>query len=142
MKEFEFNFDGLNLGLVPYLHRPRNHKGLLECQNVMPMEEGLEIHEVFTDLNGDDVSWGGLGILTIPTFTRSVTINVSDYVGGANLQTVSVYIDGDLKGTTDANGNITVSGVAVGVHTLKLTKSGYQDSDEDNLAYNDILVVT
>ena len=141
MKEFEFNFDDLGVGLVPYVNRPRNEKGLLECQNVMPMEEGLEIHEVFTSLNADSVSWGGLGKLTIPTFTRDVTINVSDYTGGAVIEGVTVYIDDVSQGTTDANGNITCSDVEVGVHTLKMTKTGYQDSDTDDLYYNDLLVV-
>ena len=94
-----------------------------------------------TDLNATGVTWGGLGQWSAATTTRSITIRVTDYIDGTELQTVSVYIDNVLKGTTDANGELDVSDVETGGHTLKLTKTGYQDSDADVLL-NDYIMVT
>lgn len=107
----------------------------------MPTEAGPEAHKAVTDLNASGVSWGGLGKWSAATATRTITIRVTDYVDNSELQTVSVYIDSVLKGTTDANGELDVAGVATGGHTLKLTKTGYQDSDADDLL-NDYIMVT
>lgn len=142
MKEFEFTFDkGLRLGLRTHYSNPRNEQALVECHNLMPTEKGIEGHKAITDLNATGVSWGGLGKWTAAAATRDITIHVSDYIDDSELQTVSVYIDDELQGTTDANGELDIDGVAVGGHTLKLTKTGYLDSDADTLL-NDYIVVT
>jgi len=73
--------------------------------------------------------------------TRTVTIDVTDYVSGADLETVAVWIDGVSKGNTDASGELTVEDVELGGHTLKLTKTGYTGSEDDTLL-NDYFMVT
>jgi|GEM_PF-4170808 len=90
------------------------------------------------DFSLDFNSGGGGG--TLPT-KRDITINITDYVSDVDLDEASVSIDGSYKGTTDASGLLNVSNVAVGDHTIKITKSGYQDSDQDDLA-NDTFTVS
>ena len=107
----------------------------------MPMEQGYKGHEVFNDMNGTGITWNGLGKLTAATATKSITLNVKDYLTDSNLQTVAVWLDGVSKGNTDASGNITITGVSVGGHTIKLTKTSYVSSDDDDLA-NSYIVVT
>lgn len=60
MKEFE-ELININGGLRKFKSAQRNSGGLLECHNLMPMEEGYEIHEVVIDLNATGVTWDGLG---------------------------------------------------------------------------------
>ena len=141
MKEFEFTFDkGLRGGLRKHFSNPRNEQALVECHNLMPTEAGLEGHKAVNDLN-TSCSWGGLGKWTAAGATRDITIHVADYIDASELQTVTVWIDSVNKGTTDASGELDVDGVAVGGHTLKLTKTGYLDSDADTLL-NDYIMVT
>jgi len=74
--------------------------------------------------------------------TRDITINIQDYSSDVNLENASVYVDGSYKGTTDSDGNINLNNVAVGDHTLRMTKRpGYLDSDLDDLD-NDTFTVT
>ena len=142
MKEFEFTFQkGLTSGLRKHFTNPRNEQALAECHNWRPTEAGLVAHEAVVSLNAGGITWGGLGKWTVAGATRDITIHVADYIDATELQTVSVYIDDVLKGTTDANGELDVDDVAVGGHTLKLTKTGYLDSDADELL-NDYIVVT
>jgi len=142
MKEFEFTFDeGLNKGLRRFSNNPRNSQSLVECHNLAPSEQGLALHEAVTNLNATGVSWGGLGKWTDASDTRDITIHISDYIDTTELEDVSVYIDDVLKGTTDASGELDIDDVAVGGHTLKLTKTGYLDSDADTLL-NDYIMVT
>ena len=142
MREFEFTFDeGLKHGLRRFANNPRNAQSLVECHNLAPNDQGLELHEAVTDLNATGVTWGGLGQWSAASDTRDITIHVSDYIDASELQTVSVYIDDVLKGTTDANGELDVDDVEVGGHILKLTKTGYLDSDADTLL-NDYIMVT
>jgi len=141
VKEFEFTFDrGLRSGLRKHFSNSRNEQALVECHNLMPTEAGLEVHKAVNDLN-TSYSWGGLGKWAAAGATRDITIHVTDYIDASELQTVTVWIDGVNKGTTDANGELDVDDVAVGGHTLKLTKTGYLDSDADTLL-NDYIVVT
>ncbi|OQY25703.1 MAG: hypothetical protein B6244_14785 [Candidatus Cloacimonetes bacterium 4572_55] len=79
--------------------------------------------------------------VTAESVTRDITINIKDCATEVELESVTVTIDGSWKGTTDANGNLNLSGIAVGDHTIKLTKTGYLDSDLDDLA-NDTFTVS
>jgi len=142
MREFQYTFkEGLLKGLRRFTTAPRDEQGLTECHNFAPSEKGLGLHEAIVDLNATGITWGGLGKWTAAGATRDITIHVADYIDASELQTVSVYIDGVLKGTTDANGELDVDDVAVGGHTLRLTKTGYLDSDADTLL-NEYIVVT
>lgn len=133
--------EGLHRGLRNSEFNQRNVGGLVECHNVRPTEYGLEPYEEITSLNASGITWGGEGKFTGGTYSRAITIDVTDYVDDTALETVSVYIDDVLEGTTDANGELTIDNVAVGTHTIKLTKTGYTDSDADVLL-NDLIVVT
>jgi hypothetical protein len=115
---------------------------MFELHNLAPAEQGLEVHEEILSMAGagPDDSWPGYGTYTPAAQTRDITIRVTDYVSDAELQTVTVYIDSVSKGTTDVNGELDISSVAVGGHELKLTKAGYLDSDADTL-FNDYIMV-
>ncbi len=82
----------------------------------------------------------GTGSESIPITTRTITLNINDYISLEDLQTVAVYIDSIYKGLTDVNGDITITSITVGGHTIKMTKTGYINSDLDDL-YNDFIMV-
>jgi hypothetical protein len=133
-------YEALVRGLRRFSNNPRGEPGLVECHNLAPAELGLEVHEEITNLGEPGVSWGGEGSYTPTAVTRTITIRVTDYVDGAELQTVTVFLDSVNKGTTDVNGELDIAGVSVGGHDLKLTKTGYIDSDADDL-FNDYIFV-
>ena len=140
MREFSVVFKAFNKGLRAFKNMPMGEQSLVECFNMAPSEMGLEIHETLMSLNADGVSWGGEGVKAAPTTTRTITINIRDYVSEDLVETAAIYLDTVLKGTTDVLGNITIEDVAVGGHYLKITKVGYIDSDQDVL-YNDYIMV-
>ena len=141
MKEFNFKMeDSLFTGLRKFPYNPRRSKMLVECHNLAPAEGGLELHEYVTSMN-EAADFNGLGAESASETIRTITLNVSDFVDLADLQTVSVYLDTVLKGTTDANGLITIADVTVGSHALKMTKAGYSDSDVDTLLNGFIMVI-
>jgi len=72
---------------------------------------------------------------------RDITLNVKDWATEVDVSGVTVYVDGTWKGSTDGDGNISLSNITVGDHTLRLTKSGYLNSDLDDLA-NDSFTVS
>jgi len=59
-----------------------------------------------------------------------VTVMVADKETKLPVQGASVYMDDDLKGTTDANGMLVISNVLKGEHILKVTKAGYEDYEK------------
>jgi hypothetical protein len=130
----------LKRGLRRFGVSPRGSLWLLECHNWAPAEEGIEPHETVTSLGATSIAWGGEGAYSPTVIVRDITIRVTDYVDDSELPTVTVYLDGVSQGTTDSNGEITISTVTVGGHELKLTKTGYQDSDADTL-FNDYIMV-
>lgn len=141
MKEFNFRLkDTLFAGLRRFANNPRENEALIECHNLAPAENGLELHEYVTSMN-ESASFGGLGSEAASETTRTITINVADFISDADLQTVSVYIDTVLKGTTDVDGLITIADVTVGNHAIKMTKAGYIDSDADTLLNDFIMVI-
>ena len=142
MKGFQYTFhEGLAKGLRKYSSNMRNVQSLVECHNAMPMEDGLHPHEDVIALCANSIDWGGGGVLTGYSPTRSITISIEDYVSEDDLEGASVYIDGVLKGTTDASGELNIADISVGTHNVKITKIGYVDSDDDELL-NDYLVIT
>ena len=141
MKEFNFKLkDTLFTGLRRFPNSPREGGEPVECHNLAPAEKGLELHEYVTSMN-ESAGFGGLGAESASAVTRTITINVADFISLADLITVSVYIDEVLKGTTDANGLITIASVTVGSHAIKMTKTGYSDSDVDTLLNDFIMVI-
>ena len=140
MKGFDFPYDGFKKGLRPYTNNPRNSDYAVELFNLAPAEMGLEAHEEIQDITVSGYLWNGQGQYTPSAITRTITIRVTDYADTSELVGVSVYLDTTLQGTTDADGELSIAGVAVGGHDLKLTKSGYTDSDADDL-FNDYIFV-
>ena len=141
MKQGEVDLtEFMKKGLRRFEESGRNSKWLLECHNWAPAEDGLEPHETLTLLGASGVSWGGQGQYTPETIVRDITIRVTDYVDDDELSGVTVYLDGVSQGTTDANGEIDINTVTVGGHELKLTKTGYLDSDTDTL-FNDYIMI-
>lgn len=65
--------------------------------------------------------------------TDDVVLNVSNWASGVDVSGVDVEIDGVWVGQSDSNGNISVAGLALGDHTVKLTKDGYLQSDLDDI---------
>jgi hypothetical protein len=141
MKGFDFPYDGFKKGLRPYTNNPRNSDYAVELFNLAPAELGLEAHEEIQDVTVTGVQWNGQGQYTPSSITRTITIRVTDYVDTTELSGVSVYLDTVLKGTTDVNGEISIASVTVGGHDLKMTKSGYTDSDTDDLVNDYIFVI-
>ena len=141
MKEFNMKLkETLFTGLRKFTNNQRRDEAVIECHNLAPAEQGLELHEYVTSMN-EAASFGGLGAEAASETTRTITINVADFISIADLATVSVYIDTVLKGTTDANGLITIADVTVGSHAIKMTKTGYSDSDADTLLNDYIMVI-
>ena len=141
MKQGEVDLSrALKRGLRRFPVSPKNSEWLLECHNWAPAEDGIEPHETLISLGAASISWGGEGVYSAAATTRTITIRVTDYVSTAELADVTVYIDSVSKGTTDANGELDIANVSVGGHELKLTKSGYVDSDADDL-FNDYIMV-
>jgi len=130
----------LKRGLRRFEVSPRGSLWLLECHNLAPAEEGIEPHETVISLGASGIAWGGEGAYSSASIVRDITIRITDYVDDSELETVTVYLDGVSQGTTDANGEIDISTVTVGGHELKLTKTGYQDSDADTI-FNDYIMV-
>lgn len=141
MKEFNFKMkDTLFGGLRKFPNDQRRDEALVVCHNLAPAEKGLELHEYVTSMN-EAADFGGLGDESASETTRTITINVADFITDADLQTVTVFIDEVNKGTTDANGLITIGDVTVGNHAIKMTKTGYTDSDADTLINDFIMVI-
>ncbi len=64
---------------------------------------------------------------------RNITLTIRDKDTDALLPGTQVFIDGLSAGVTDAYGQLPVTDIVQGTHTLKLISSGYLDSDDDNL---------
>lgn len=142
MREYESSLTKEFLkGLIPISNRPRNAEGLFECLNIYPEGEGFVSHKTIYSLNDVDVNWGSQATLIEHATTRDYTISIKDYVSDDDLSGAMVYIDGALVGTTDVDGLLTVEGIAIGGHAIKITLAGYLDSDADALL-NDYFVVT
>ena len=133
--------EGLRKGIRRFQRMPRNSQALQECHNVMPDDAGPKLHETVLSLTDDTSGWPGLGVREDSERLRDIVIHVHEFVSDVELSGVSVYLDDVLKGTTDANGELAISSVETGGHSIKLTKTNYVDSDEDEIA-NDFIMVT
>lgn len=77
--------------------------------------------------------------------TRDVTITVKDYCSGNVIPYATVTVAGPLIGSqvsnANADGQVTFTGLQIGgTYTIKLTKAGYQDSDDDSLNNDEFTV--
>ena len=136
MKELEYDITKLFYG---GLRRFKNQEGLIACFGVE--EEDGEYLEPpsLVELN-TSYAWPTDGIEEC-SGTRDIVIVVKDYVSDADVSGAHVWIDGVDEGTADANGELAISDIAIGGHSIKITATGYTDSDQDSLL-NDYFVVT
>ena len=142
MREYEHRLvEELKKGLKPFSNRARNAEGLSVCFNVLPYEEGIRSHMEVVSLNDEGTDWGAVAELPTNTTTRDITIHIGDLIDDADVDGAMVYLDSVLVGTSDASGDVAISGVTVGGHNIKVTKAGYIDSDSDALC-NDFIMVT
>ena len=100
---------------------------------------GCDIKEL--ELTVSDVTGPQTPAVESTPSTRDITITIKDYTSGTVVEGAEVLVDGDLVGCTDSSGEVSMSSVSVGDHTIKITKTGYQDSDQDDLA-NDTFTVS
>ena len=88
-------------------------------------------------------------------YTHMITIDIDDYVTTSPMDVVlvvreyttdvlvadaAVEINGYSVGNTDENGRINLNAMDIGRYTIKITKTGYVDSDLDDLE-NDSFIV-
>lgn len=82
------------------------------------------------------VQYGGDSLAPIP-----IDLHISDFCSDEDLSEVDVYMDGSFIGKSNTSGKIYLGLLVPGtVHTLKMTKTGYRDSDQDIL-HNDKFTV-
>jgi len=145
MREFEGHFpaEGFNKGLRQYSNTPQNSSSLVESFNIGPGLGGSpELHQAVLSLNTDIVhEWGGLGLEALPLLTRTITISIKDYVSDEDVAGAEVFIDGLSAGMADLNGEINISSIEIGGHSIRVIKAGYLDTNSDNLI-NSYFVVT
>ena len=71
---------------------------------------------------------------------KDVLLKVVDSASKGSIKGAKVYLNGVHKCTTNASGECIIYNVPPGTYDLKITATGYMDSDKDSLA-NDILEV-
>lgn len=67
--------------------------------------------------------------ITLAPATGSIRVAAKD-ASGAPLAGASVYVDGTLSGITDSEGELLVTGLKLGTHTVRITKGGYTAVEE------------
>lgn len=61
MKTFNIDLDNIFKGLTPTIITDTSKPMLEECHNIVPIDNGYELHSIITDMNANGVSWGGEG---------------------------------------------------------------------------------
>lgn len=74
------------------------------------------------------------GVIPTPPAPKDVTLIIKDWATEARVPNAYVVVDGIKTGYTDLLGTITFFALDVGTHTLKITKTGYVDSDKDEIS--------
>jgi len=67
--------------------------------------------------------------ITLAPATGSIRVVAKD-ASGAPLAGASVYVDGSLSGITDSEGELLVTGLKLGTHTVRITKGGFTAVEE------------
>ena len=71
---------------------------------------------------------------------RNITLYVTDRTTQTPIINASVYVDSLYQGVTDGQGIINIDGVLTGAHLLRVTKSGYIPTDQDDLLNDSFMV--
>lgn len=101
----------------------------------------FDIIFTFTECSGQVVLSLAIASVDEDETQKSITVTVEDYATDADIEDVSVWLDSIYKGLTNASGELNIDDVPVGDHTIKMTKTGYVDSDQDDLS-NDTFTVS
>lgn len=72
--------------------------------------------------------------------TRQVYLTVKDACTRTVIDNAQVYVDGSYRGNTNVQGRINLGEITVGKHSLRVKKSGYQDTDNDTIANDEFSV--
>jgi hypothetical protein len=78
--------------------------------------------------------------ITLAPATGSIRVVAKD-ASGAPLAGASVYVDGSLSGITDSNGELLVTGLRLGTHTVRITKGGYTTVEEQVTSGESTIIV-
>ena len=69
------------------------------------------------------------------------TLTVVDHYSGQPIEGAHVWLDESDKGYTDASGQVILENVTPGqAYPVRITKTGYQDSDQDILSNDEITI--
>jgi hypothetical protein len=137
--------------------------GAFDVQNIAAHESGhwLMLNDLYSRSCSEETMYGYAapgetkkttlgpgdiaGIQTIyraqPTPTGyTVTVTVKDRTTSEALSGASVYVDGVLIGTTNDQGQLVITGVTKGLHTVTVTKTGYQTLNKQGRINQDVSV--
>jgi hypothetical protein len=78
--------------------------------------------------------------ITLAPATGSIRVVAKD-ASGAPLAGASVYVDGTLSGITDSEGELLVTGLKLGTHTVRITKGGFTTVEEQVTAGDSTAIV-
>ena len=78
--------------------------------------------------------------ITLAPATGSIRVVAKD-ASGAPLAGASVYVDGTLSGITDSEGELLVTGLKLGTHTVRITKGGFTAVEEQVTAGDSTVIV-
>lgn len=81
-----------------------------------------------------EAAFGYLIVTYSPGAKRLCNLTVRDACSMTIIQGARISVDGIFKGLTDSSGRISLGELSVGIHSLDMKKSGYQNSGEDTLA--------
>jgi len=71
---------------------------------------------------------------------KTVYLTVKDACSRSVIPGAQVFVDGQFVGISGPDGRICLGELYTGKHTLKIVKSGYQPTDEDNIANDEFIV--
>lgn len=71
---------------------------------------------------------------------KNVTIEMVDHSSEAPLADATIYLGGNVVGTTDSEGRLKLDNKQTGTHLFKATKSGYLDTDLDELSNEEVVI--
>lgn len=134
----QINLSGMTVGILNVMYN-----ACFDSLKLISPIKGLIIVEAYTGPYQNPLIYGtatvdfSSGAFNTP---RPVSLTVKDACSQQLIKGAFVYIDGNLKGQTDQNGVIALGLLSVGQHTLKITATGYTDSDKDTIL-NDMFTV-
>lgn len=97
------------------------------------------VSAVTKELTGDMLADFTDGLLT-DIYDKDVVMTIRDACTKETLQDAHVYINGKYTGKSDSEGIIRLGSMKNATYSLKITKDGYQNTDEDNIS-NDYFTV-